>query len=196
MPRPELRRRITDIRTLRALAHPLRVALLNHLLAVGPQTATECAAALEASPSNCSWHLRQLAAAGVVEPDGDAGARARADRRERAWRASATGFDFGAGDPDPATRRLQATIAGLQARRQAALLEAYLARHPDAPAEWQNAAAMNAYGLLMSAAELAALVAALDAAIRPYIAATRTDAPGDARAVEVSLQAFPRPDGR
>ena len=66
MTRPEDRRAVTDVRRLAALAHPLRAALLSHLLAVGPRTASECAAAVDASPSNCSWHLRQLEKHGFV----------------------------------------------------------------------------------------------------------------------------------
>ena len=39
-------RRVTDADALKAMAHPLRVSLLNHLLAVGPRTASECAEAV------------------------------------------------------------------------------------------------------------------------------------------------------
>ena len=72
MTRAEDRREITDVRRLAALAHPLRTALLSHLLAVGPRTASECATAVDASPSNCSWHLRQLEKHGFVERAGEA----------------------------------------------------------------------------------------------------------------------------
>ena len=80
-------RRIDDPGALKALAHPLRVALLAHLVAAGPATASACAEAVGASASNCSWHLRRLAAAGFVEPV-DAG-----DGRERPWRSTDTGFE-------------------------------------------------------------------------------------------------------
>ena len=58
MTRPEDRREVTDVRRLAALAHPLRAALLSHLLAVGPRTASEGAVAVDASPSNCSWSAK------------------------------------------------------------------------------------------------------------------------------------------
>ena len=35
--------------------------IIGHLMAVGSQTASECAEAVGASPSNCSYHLRELA---------------------------------------------------------------------------------------------------------------------------------------
>ena len=42
MPTPN-RRRVTDIDALRTLAHPIRYQILGHLMAVGPQTASQCA---------------------------------------------------------------------------------------------------------------------------------------------------------
>src|SRR4029079_15123476 len=87
----ERRVQITDVRTLRALASPIRYRLLGHLMAVGAQTASECAAAVGASPSNCSYHLRELARFGLVqrEPAID-----RADGRDRPWRPVATGLRY------------------------------------------------------------------------------------------------------
>jgi len=66
MPTPD-RRRVTDIDALRTLAHPIRYRILGHLMAVGPQTASECAAVVGETPSNCSYHLRELARFGLVE---------------------------------------------------------------------------------------------------------------------------------
>src|SRR3984893_15394384 len=54
-------RRIRDANTLRGLAHPVRIQLLEELALVGPMTATELAARVGESAANCSWHLRQLA---------------------------------------------------------------------------------------------------------------------------------------
>ena len=50
---------ISDPRALRALAHPARLAILQHLVLDGPATATECAEVAGLSPSACSYHLRQ-----------------------------------------------------------------------------------------------------------------------------------------
>ena len=36
-------------------------------MALGAQTASECAAVVGASPSNCSYHLRELERFGLVE---------------------------------------------------------------------------------------------------------------------------------
>jgi DNA-binding transcriptional ArsR family regulator len=189
MARSEDRQEVTDVRRLSALAHPLRAALLSHLLAVGPRTASECAAAVDASPSNCSWHLRQLEKHGFVERAGEA-----ADSRERPWRAAATGFRIGAVEDTPAVQSALQALASVQLDEEFRLARAYL-RHEDELAEpWRHSAEFDTYGLLLDATELAELAARLDAAIRPYLAATRADAPADARPVHLFLSAFLRPD--
>ncbi|MGH3444839.1 MAG: winged helix-turn-helix domain-containing protein, partial [Nocardioidaceae bacterium] len=63
---PLTSRRVQDAAALKALSHPLRVALLGALVTEGPMTATQAAALLDESPSNCSWHLRKLAEHGFV----------------------------------------------------------------------------------------------------------------------------------
>jgi len=78
-------REISNSRELRALAHPVRFALLD-LLAEGPLTASQCADKLGQSPANCSYHLRQLAKYGHVHaaPGGRG--------RERPWRVRDEGI--------------------------------------------------------------------------------------------------------
>src|ERR1700743_3030750 len=63
-------RKVTDARTLRALAHPVRIALLEALLHGGAQTATEAGERIGESPTTCSFHLRQLGKDGVVGEGG------------------------------------------------------------------------------------------------------------------------------
>ena len=60
-------RDIADARSMRALAHPLRLRLLEYLALRGPLTATQCAELVGESPASCSFHLRQLAKYGFVE---------------------------------------------------------------------------------------------------------------------------------
>ena len=92
---------------MRALAHPTRLALLDHLHAVDQATATECSEFVEESPSSCSYHLRALAKWGFVsEGIGGAG-------RERPWRATATRIEF-------PSDGIEATVLAGRARRAAA----------------------------------------------------------------------------
>src|ERR1700750_2999656 len=67
------RRQVNDPGTMRALAHPLRWALLEELTHAGPLTATQASELLGETPANCAFHLRTLAKYGLVE---EAAARA------------------------------------------------------------------------------------------------------------------------
>lgn len=185
------RRTVTDPRALRALAHPLRLALLDHLLAFGPRTASECAEVVGSTPSNCSYHLRALARFGLVE------AVEAEDGRERPWQSTATGLAFGRTD-DPGFRLGADTAERLLADRQiddeAALAHRALAQRDDQPEEWRDASMLSAYALRLTAEELKELGARLDALIRPYIGLTRADPPEGSDVVALQLKAFRHPD--
>jgi hypothetical protein len=70
---------LADPKAMRAMAHPMRMALIE-LLAVTPTlTATQASEVLGESPANCAFHLRTLAKYGFVrEAGGGKG-------RERPW---------------------------------------------------------------------------------------------------------------
>jgi len=74
----------TDARALRALAHPMRIALLELLAHTGTLTATRASEVLGESPATCAFHLRTLAKYGFVEEAGDRRGRERPWRRTRA----------------------------------------------------------------------------------------------------------------
>ena len=76
-----------DARGMRALAHPVRVAVLSELQRHGPSTATLLSPIVGASPSVTSWHLRHLAEHGLVRD-----AAGRGSGRERWWEATSRGF--------------------------------------------------------------------------------------------------------
>ena len=194
MARTERRLEITDSEVLAALAHPLRVALLYQLGALGSRTASQCAQSLGETPANCSYHLRQLAKVGLVtrEESGDG--------RERPWRSVYTGIDLRppVDDPDPevmtAARAARASLANVEIEEHARLARQYLRLEPRADPAWREAAAGASYSLRLTAEELAALVRALDALIRPYIGLTRPDPPEGAQPVHLDYKAFLRPE--
>jgi DNA-binding transcriptional ArsR family regulator len=80
--------RISDPRSMRAIAHPTRVALLEALAREGPLTATRAAELLDDSPGNMSWHLHTLAKYGYVEEAG------QGRGRSRPWRVVSVTRDF------------------------------------------------------------------------------------------------------
>jgi DNA-binding transcriptional ArsR family regulator len=90
---PELRK-ISDARTLRALAHPVRVALIEELTVYGAMTATEVGERIGETPTTCSFHLRQLAKYGFVEEAGGGKGRARP------WRMTSIGMHISGEDPE------------------------------------------------------------------------------------------------
>lgn len=83
---------IRDPQTMRALAHPLRMRLIEVIGSEGTATATRCAEIVGGSASNCSFHLRNLAKYGFIE-------RAPGSGRERPWRLTSVSQVIDA-DPD------------------------------------------------------------------------------------------------
>jgi DNA-binding transcriptional ArsR family regulator len=182
-PRP---RRVGDSAALKALAHPVRLALLSHLLAAGPSTASACAAAVGSTASNCSWHLRQLARHGFVERT------EAADGRERPWRSTDVGFEVG-GDPhDPAVLTQQDALLALQLDEENQLAQAFLDGRRELDPAWREAATVHGYTLTATPEELSALLARIDAILRPYLTPVREEAPDGSRATHVGVRAFPR----
>src|SRR4051795_13368231 len=92
--------RISDPTMMRALAHPARIEIVEHLGSSGAVvTATECAGLVGLSPSATSYHLRELAKYGLVEQ-----APSRGDARERVWRSTNSGFSVDGDLDEPETR--------------------------------------------------------------------------------------------
>lgn len=69
--------RQTNPRALRAVAHPVRLDLLELLDRYGPLTASQCAERLGLTPKVCSYHLNLLGRYGLVEETGEGKGRAR-----------------------------------------------------------------------------------------------------------------------
>jgi DNA-binding transcriptional ArsR family regulator len=93
------KRELTDAKTMRALAHPVRLALLDAIRAEGEVTASRAAELLGDSPGNMSWHLQTLAKYGFVEEAGTG------KGRSRPWRLVSASLSFNSADaPDPETQ--------------------------------------------------------------------------------------------
>ena len=180
------RMRVRDVELMRAMAHPLRAALLNYLMAVGPRTASECAAAVDSTASNCSWHLRQLNGWGLVE-------RVDAtDGRERPWRATQVGLEFGEPGPDPSTRAAWLGVMASSAANDHVLTQRYLDTVDQLSPDWVQAAGMCTYALRVTPKELTELSQMIDELLKPYRTTVRTDAPVEAQPIHASWRAFPR----
>ncbi|SNY74075.1 winged helix-turn-helix domain-containing protein [Paractinoplanes atraurantiacus] len=181
----ERRPQLTDPAVVDALAHPVRLDVLGYLMSSGPATASACARAVGDTPSNCSYHLRVLAAHGLVEPD-DSG-----DGRSRPWRTTLTGFTVGTETDDSEAGVTRVLAAAVELDHH--LAREYLRRQPELPEQWREVDSHASFGLSLSPEELATVLRRIDAVVRPYLAPTRTDSPEDAEHVHLSLMAFPRP---
>ena len=142
-------REITDARTMRALAHPVRLALLDALRLHGPLTATRAAELLGESPGNMSWHLQTLAKYGFVAEAG--GGRGRA----RPWKLVSQGMRFSSDSTsDPERERAAGALREVFHERQFERRREWEAqRHTYAP-EWQRAAYAVAMTTYLTAEEL------------------------------------------
>jgi DNA-binding transcriptional ArsR family regulator len=178
---------ILDTAVMRAMAHPARLALLEHLRNGGPATATECAGVVGLSPSATSYHLRALARAGLVEA-----APGRGDGRERLWRITAGRYAVtGVADLAPEGREaLRALLESLLAWDDVRVRR-YLSHLDAEPPEWQDAAFFMDSTLQITAEELTALSQALDTLIAPYRKDRRRDLPPGTRPVSVAIRALP-----
>lgn len=185
-------RRLTDPRAIRALAHPVRLDLLELLTQEGPLTATQCGDALGLTPASCSFHLRQLAKYGfVVEAEGGTG-------RQRPWRAVPEGRTWGQGpDVSPDERAAGEVASRVFLERHIRHLEDYLAAADDVEPEWQDAAVSFSLFTYLTPAELKELGEGFGRLIMPYLERLedRAARPAGASKVHMFLYGFPDASG-
>ena len=174
-----------DARSLRGLAHPLRMDILEALELDGPATSTTLSARLGENTGTISWHLRLLAEHGYIEEDVE-----RGTKRERWWRIP------GRTVLDPSEFRDDPETSGALDVYLRHLVERYFDRvrtyvDEDWSGEWQQAAALSDWrDLHLTPDQLHALNEELGDVIDRY---TTTEPAGDnAERIIVQLQSFPR----
>ncbi|MFI0770041.1 ArsR/SmtB family transcription factor [Streptomyces sp. NPDC021218] len=130
--------RVLDPRSLRGLAHPLRMRLLWALREHGPATASQLADRLGESSGATSYHLRQLAAHGFVKDDPE-----RGKGRERWWKAVHMGTRLSTGKflahPDPAVRGATNTVLHEVATQHTQEMSTWLGTLYGWSEEWRSA---------------------------------------------------------
>jgi DNA-binding MarR family transcriptional regulator len=132
---------------MRAMAHPVRIALIEALLVGGAMTATEVGEQIGESPTTCSFHLRQLAKYGFVEEAGGGHGRARP------WRLSSIGMSLSPGGDAEAEIATDA-VMNLFRERQFARYQAWRQTKASYPASWRKAANDSAYVFYLTSEEL------------------------------------------
>ena len=184
---PELRE-VRDAQTMRALAHPVRIALVEVLSLEGPLTATEAGERIGESPTTCSFHLRQLAKYGFVEEAG--GGRGRA----RPWRMTRIGMNLAGASDDPEVELASVTLSRLLRERQLHRYQAWLESRSSYPKAWREAANDSEYLFYLTLDELQELSRELAELLLPRFGERLTDPsarPKGAVPVELPLFAYP-----
>ncbi|WP_051941376.1 winged helix-turn-helix domain-containing protein [Phaeacidiphilus oryzae] len=180
---------LLDTAALRVLAHPVRLRLLGLLRSEGPSTASRLAERLGLNSGATSYHLRKLAAGGLIAEDAE-----RGSARDRWWRAvhRTSQFELGGGDPEERETgsAYLREVAALYAdrMRQAAEEAAYL------PAAWRAAGTFSDLQYALTPEEATRMTEEIVELMARY-PRYRPDAelPEGAAPFVLQVQSFPRP---
>jgi DNA-binding transcriptional ArsR family regulator len=151
---------VSDARRLRALAHPVRLALLQQLMLHGPLTATQASDLIGETFTTCSFHFRQLAKYGVVEEAGGGKGRARP------WRMTTVGLSVTARD-DPESQIAGDALHRMVRDQQIERYRSWLESRTSYPPRWQEAGDDSAYLFYLTVDELEQLTTKLTEILMP-----------------------------
>lgn len=171
---------IRDPVTIRALAHPARLAVLEELAHGEELTATECAELTGLSASAMSYHLRALEKYGFVER-----VEPRGDGRERPWRSLAPRWRTENADRDGAD---VATAALIEVSLQALAAEynAWAAVEKDQPEPWHDKDMISISKVWLTPEEVAEAIAAVTQLAERWRDRSRHNHPAGARRVRLA----------
>ncbi|MDH6138847.1 MULTISPECIES: winged helix-turn-helix domain-containing protein [Kitasatospora] len=184
---PTPQARTVDPRSLRALAHPLRMRILDLLTDEGPATSAKLAERLGENTGTLSWHLRRLAEHGFINEDQE-----RGTKRERWWQRSSPKMTFNSAEltVDPATA--QALDVYKRHYLERSFQRAARALATPLTPEWVGTGNMSDWGeVWMTPEQLGALGAELLAVIRRHAPEPDAPRPAEARPVLIQFQTLP-----
>jgi hypothetical protein len=144
-------RTLTDPKTLRALTHPVRLALLEVLTLEGPLTATAAGELIGESSTTCSFHFRQLAKYGFVEEAG------HGPGRQRPWKLVHIGMSFSDVTDDPEMSIAAKSLEKMMIDRAFARLENFIDTRSNYPSLWHENAGFYESILHLTVEELKAV---------------------------------------
>jgi DNA-binding transcriptional ArsR family regulator len=176
---------------LKALAHPVRLQMLELLRLDGPATSTSLAQRLGTNTGTVSYHLRQLARHGFIEDEPE-----RGNGRERWWRA---GHDFThvpfAEPSEPTARRARSAHLHASVTRMAIQLQEALAERGNLPRRWKRVTEDSDWTLWLTPEQAEKLMVELTAILRRALSETGAaqHAEPGAEQYTVQLHGFPRP---
>ena len=183
---------LTDPRSLRALAHPTRLALVGLLRQRGSLTATQAGRLLGLNSGNASFHLRQLAKYGLVEEVEGPG-------RQKPWRATAQSTSWPAMASGPEMAAAVHVLGNAVVELYSTLMLRWLEHRANELPEWQHAAWFGDMLLHLTAEELTALEAQVQRLVAPYeqrVFEEPEQRPAGSRLVTMLHVAIPRDETR
>ncbi|BAU82571.1 transcriptional regulator, arsR family [Streptomyces laurentii] len=186
-------RRITDLGTLKAVSHPLRMRLYRALFVARVATASQLAEQVDEAVSLVSYHLRKLADHGLIEE----AEPQSADGRERWWQPSSRGVSVHDEDirDSPELVAANDAFSRILGDQRAALHRRFVDERLTWSEEWRAASLSSEWLPKLTAAELAALGEELDAVVEKYDQKARAaEAAGDTEGrenVALHLHGFP-----
>jgi predicted ArsR family transcriptional regulator len=173
----------SDPRALRAVAHPVRLDLLELLERDGPLTASRCAERLRLTAKVCSYHLSVLGKYGLIEETGEGKGRARP------WRAGSRGLSYVHRPTETeGTARAADEFARTMLDRDVRQVEEFIARRRDLPRAWRNVSTMSSNPLRLTAPQLKELGRELFDVLDKY---RQLGSNPKARSVRVAMYAVP-----
>jgi hypothetical protein len=178
---------LTDPKAMRALAHPVRMALLEILTLAGTLTATQASELLGESPANCAFHLRTLAKYGFVhEAGGGKG-------RERPWVRTASGLNLESVQEDPQASMAAEVLGRTWNERWMERARRYL--RADIPG-WRGHGGTSQSLLRLTPDELTRLRKEVHDVVSRYDRRKQPEAevPAEALPVELLFISYPLPD--
>jgi DNA-binding transcriptional ArsR family regulator len=181
-----MRRNLTDVDSLKALAHPLRQRIFNRLNRFGPATSADLAGVFDADRGATSYHLRQLERYGFVEEDTDL-----SSGRRRYWKAVALDLRLPYDSEDPEIAAAADAIGAQWMEQAQRELHAYLL-DPQSFGEFGEAAMHSFSGTTLTAGELARFAEEYVAFVSRWHRFP-AEATEGARPITVLFNAFPTP---
>lgn len=189
--RREINKVRPDLDQLKAMSHPARLAMLGRLRADGPATASSLALQMGLNSGATSYHLRQLAQAGLVEDD-----TTRGNKRDRWWKAT---HESTVTEPsqlnDVEGRAVLGAYHAVVAHQAAQQIEQAAAEVGDLPEEWSDVVGASDYNVYLTPAQVRQVKNAVHEVLQEVAETSRDpqEAPDGAAPVVFQFHTFPRP---
>jgi DNA-binding transcriptional ArsR family regulator len=190
---PPTHHRVVDLDSLKALAHPLRIRIIDTLSTHGAFTASGLGERLGESSGAMSYHLRQLEKHDFIrEVDG------KGTGRERWWETIPGGIELHNRDVLNSEAGKQATrlvVREFSILKENALTDFLERGMEDLPEEWLQATAVSSAHVFVDTRTLKQFTERIQKQMREFTDAHRGKQLPGTRPVEIHFNAFPVMDG-